>query len=145
MDELSDLSEEVLDSDAEMPYESAPRKPSLAWKREEQNQIQRLPIKLADGKIKEFGTKPVKSKARELVEEESSDEEQDESPETTRVEDVSTGARFGRASVADVLNTKSRKAKVELAKDQIAGICQEILADPENSVCAVLVTKHLRQ
>jgi nucleolar complex protein 3 len=128
-----------------MPYESAPRKPSSAWEREEQSQIQRLPIKLADGKIKEIGTKPVKSKARELVEEGSSDEERDESPEITRVEHVSTGARFGRASVADVLNTKSRKAKVEQAKEQIAGICQEILADPENSVCAVLVTKHLRQ
>ncbi|KIK08663.1 hypothetical protein K443DRAFT_672195 [Laccaria amethystina LaAM-08-1] len=134
IDELSDFSEKVLDSDAEMPYESAPRKPSSAWEREEQSQIQRLPIKLADGKIKEIGTKPVKSKARELVEEGSSDEERDESPEITRVEHVSTGARFGRASVADVLNTKSRKAKVELAKEQIAGICQEILADPENSL-----------
>ena len=145
MDGLSDLSDEVLDSDAEMAYESAPRKPSSAWEREEQSQIQRLPIKLADGKIKEIGAKPVKSAARELVEEESSDEEQDEPPEITRVEDVSTGARFGRASVADVLNTKSRKAKVELAKDQIAGISQEILADPENSVCVVLIAKHLKQ
>lgn len=135
MDELSDVSEEVLDSDAEMPYESAPRKPNSAWEREEQTQIKRLPIKLADGKIKETGSKPVKLKARELVEEEeSSEDEQDEAPKITRVEDVSTGARFGRASVADVLNTKSRKAKVELAKDQIAGICQEILADPENSL-----------
>lgn len=54
--------------------------------------------------------------------------------ERYKVEDVSTGARFGRPAVIDIIGNKSRTARIQGAKDQIAGICQEIIADPENSV-----------
>ncbi|KAF9503148.1 hypothetical protein BS47DRAFT_1386499 [Hydnum rufescens UP504] len=52
----------------------------------------------------------------------------------SRVEDVSTGARFGRPAVVTIIGARSRKARIQGAKEQLAGICQEILADPENSL-----------
>ena len=129
--------EKKLDSDEEeMPYETAPRTAKTSWDSESEGGkgIERLPIKLSDGRVK-------KSEAKVFLhrdDEESAgdtDEEPPEPPEPTRVEDVATGARFGRAAVVDVVSTKSRKARVQAAKEQIAGICQEIVSDPENSVC----------
>ncbi|KAF8163270.1 nucleolar complex-associated protein-domain-containing protein [Crassisporium funariophilum] len=119
------------DSDAEMPYETASRKkPSWVSKTAA---VQRLPIKLADGRIKETGIK-IGQPTVAQSEDEETDSEPEEEPERQPREDIATGARFGRAAVVDVLQTKSRRHKVEMAKDQIAGICQEILADPENSL-----------
>lgn len=124
-------------SDEEMPYETKPRKPQ---REPEATELQRLPIKLADGKIQRTGIKAINPNSKPEVpsdsdEDESDSEEEQEEPPQHTTEDVSTGARFGRPAVVDVLKTNSRKAKVEKAKEQIAGICQEILADPENSVC----------
>jgi nucleolar complex protein 3 len=120
------------DSDAEMPYETVPRKLPSEWRTSERTEVRALPIKLADGKIKDTGVKVVLDEAEDEFESDVSDKGE-ERVETT-VEDVSTGARFGRLAVVDVLQTKSRKQRVEIAKEQIANICQEILADPENSV-----------
>ncbi|RXW24153.1 hypothetical protein EST38_g1720 [Candolleomyces aberdarensis] len=119
------------DSDEEMPYELAPRKLKVA-KEEGKNEIPRLPIKLADGKIQSTGTKVIS--LNDESEEESSSEEETFEPLPPPREDGSTGARFGRPAIAAVLQTKSRKQRISLAKEQIAGICQEILADPENSL-----------
>jgi nucleolar complex protein 3 len=93
--------------------------------------VRALPIKLADGRIKDTGVKVVLNEA-----EDESDSVSDEGEKRgeTSVEDVSTGARFGRPAVVDVLQTKSRTKRMEVAKEQIASICQEVLADPENSV-----------
>ncbi|KAJ2916043.1 hypothetical protein MD484_g4375, partial [Candolleomyces efflorescens] len=118
------------DSDEEMPYELAPRKLKVA-KEEGKNEIPRLPIKLADGKIQRTGTKVIATK--DESEEESSSGEETFEPLPPPREDGSTGARFGRAAITAVLQTKSRKQRISLAKDQIASICQDILADPENS------------
>ena len=123
--------------DEEMPYESAPRKPNAAWESDDEvdKGINRLPIKLADGRVQKSGSKVFLTQDDETAGDES--EEEDEAPvpeERYKVEDVSTGARFGRPAVADVILTKSRKVRIQAAKEQIAGICQEILADPENSV-----------
>ena len=123
--------------DEEMPYESAPRKPNTAWESDDEADkgIDRLPIKLADGRVQKSGSKVFLTQDDEIVGDES--EEENEAPvpeERYKVEDVSTGARFGRPAVADVILTKSRKVRIQAAKEQIAGICQEILADPENSV-----------
>lgn len=132
-DQYPDHSEPEDDSDEEMPYELAPRKIKVA---EDKNEVPRLPIKLADGQIRSTGTKPLKVTPKDEESEDDSSSEEDEpepAPRPTR-EDVSTGARFGKPAIATVLQTKSRKQRVELAKEQIASICQEILADPENSV-----------
>lgn len=97
-----------------------------------EREVQRLPIKLPGGQLKSTGQRTV------LTDESESEESEGESevgpPPTIQVEDGSTGARFGRPAVASVLKTSSRKQRVLLAKEQIAGICNEILADPENSV-----------
>lgn len=128
------------DSDAEMPYEAAPRKTRSFWEPEEEQNIKHLPTKLADGRIKKSNSKPTAFSAVALPKEDESEEEDvfdhdaAEREERYRVEDVSTGARFGRPAVADVIANSSRKARIQGAKDQIAGICQEIITDPENNV-----------
>jgi nucleolar complex protein 3 len=115
-----------------MPYETVPRKLPSEWRTSERTEVRALPIKLADGKIKDTGVKVVFT--GEGDEFESDINEEVEERGGTAVEDVSTAARFGRLAVVDVLQTKSRKQRVEMAKEQIASICQEILSDPENSV-----------
>ncbi|KAH9484302.1 Nucleolar complex protein 3-like protein [Psilocybe cubensis] len=128
-------SDKTAGSDEEMPYEINPRR--LRQEPAKPTEIQRLPIKLADGKIQRTGIKAVIPASQEDIpsepEESDSEAEERETPRW-RVEDVSTGARFGRPAVVDVLKTNSRKAKIDMAKDQIAAICQEILADPENNL-----------
>ena len=122
-----------LDSDAEMPYEMAPRKRRPSWDSVEENKIHHLPTKLADGQIKNSAIKPTAVVSAEK-DEGNEDPDLGEQEERYRVEDVSTGARFGRPAVIDVISSSSRKARIQGAKDQIAGICQEITSDPENSV-----------
>ncbi|CAE6510140.1 unnamed protein product [Rhizoctonia solani] len=119
-----------LDSDEELPYEIAGRPRPLSPKR----QAERLPIKLGDGRIQSTGAREVQSDSEEdgKSEEEGNMVVSDTKPPV--IEDVATGARFGRPAVRDIVNQKSRKARVEAAKDQLASICQEIMAEPENSL-----------
>lgn len=129
------------DFDVEMSYEAQARKRRPSWDDEDEKKaIDRLPIKLADGRIQKSGEQIV---IREKEVEESEDEEEEPAPANTQSkrEDISTGARFGRASVVDVLQTKSRKARVQAAKEQIAGICQEIIGDPEDGVSTPHITR----
>ncbi|KAI0064596.1 nucleolar complex-associated protein 3 [Artomyces pyxidatus] len=122
------------DSDAEMSYEAVPRKRRPSWSDEERRKtVERLPIKLGDGRIQKSGGKVIVGPEEEEDESEEEGLAEEEHPEPQR-EDVATGARFGRASVLDVVTTKSRKLRIQGAKEQIAGICQEIVADPENSL-----------
>ncbi|KZT26233.1 nucleolar complex-associated protein 3 [Neolentinus lepideus HHB14362 ss-1] len=129
----SSSSEESSELDLEELYESRRQYSSRKAEPETKGTIDRLPIKLADGRIQKS-----EGQIRITFEDEESKEEDFESEpedvEAPQVEDVSTGARFGRLAVVDVISTKSRKARVEAAKEQIAGICQEIVADPENSL-----------
>ncbi|KAJ7273676.1 nucleolar complex-associated protein-domain-containing protein [Mycena haematopus] len=123
-----------LDSDAEMPYETAPRKRRPSWESPPDQGIQKLPIKLPDGRIQKTGAKLKQLPTSEDTEASEDSDEDAEVPEEPRREDVSTGARFGRPAVVDVVGNKSRAARLQGAKDQIASICQEIMADPENSL-----------
>lgn len=129
---LSDTTSISKNSDDEMPYEISAHTRRHLWD-SPKSEVQRLPIKLPDGRIKGIGTKAITTKIVSSEDEDSMSGPESE-PEPLKVEDVSTGARFGRASVVDVLQTKSRRHRIEIAKVQIAGICQDILADPENSV-----------
>lgn len=117
----------------EMPYEVAPRKRPRPQPTE--THIQSLPIKLASGRIQQTGHKVLVEAATNVDEtdEEESSGSEPEQP-SFRVEDVATGARFGRPSVIDVIGKKSRAARVQSAKEQIAEIYQEIVAEPENGV-----------
>jgi nucleolar complex protein 3 len=135
---LADADSAISDnSDDEMPYETAAHTRRHLWN-SPKSEVQRLPIKLPDGRIKATGTKVITTKAVVVQsEDEESTSGPESKPEPLKVDDVSTGARFGRVAVVDVLQTKSRKHRIEMAKVQIAGICQDILADPENSVGAV--------
>lgn len=118
-----------------MPYEQLPRKRHTSWSNEEETRTRKvkgLPIKLPDGTIRK-STKVLVMSDSEQSSSEESEESLPRKPETN-VEDITTGARFGRASVADIVNKSSRRERVEAAKEQIASICQEILAEPENGV-----------
>ena len=119
------------DSDAEMSYEVVPRRRRPSWS-EEDIVIDRLPIKHRDGKIERTGPKLV---IQEQSEEESDEDPSERSPEPEPArEDITTGARFGRLSVIEVISNPLRKLRIQIAKEQIASICQEIVADPENNV-----------
>ena len=135
---LSDTNSISENSDDEMPYETSAHTRRHLWN-SPKSEVQRLPIKLPDGRIKEIGTKIKTTKTVAVYSEDEDGMSGPESePEPLKVEDVSTGTRFGRVSVVDVLQTKSRRHRIEMAKVQIAGICQDILADPENSVWSSL-------
>ncbi|KAJ7452460.1 nucleolar complex-associated protein-domain-containing protein [Mycena galericulata] len=134
-DSDNSISSNNLDSDVEMPYETAPRKRRPSWESSADQGIQGLPIKLADGRIQKTGTKVKQLPTSEDTDSESEDaDENEDEQEYVRREDVSTGARFGRPAVVDVVGNKSRAARIQGAKDQIASICQDIVADPENSL-----------
>ncbi|KAI0374803.1 nucleolar complex-associated protein 3 [Pilatotrama ljubarskyi] len=127
------------DSDEEeLPFETQPRKRRPSWEPESDKEkgIERLPIKLADGRIQKSGSKVFLDDDEESGLESDEESQPDEAVEAARhrVEDVSTGARFGRPAVVDVISQKSRKARIQGAKEQIGGLCQEILGDPENSL-----------
>lgn len=120
------------DSDAEMHYERIPRKNRLFESASELRVIERLPIKLVDGRLLKTGMKDLgrpEHITEEVVEQEASRKES-----KYKVEDIATGARFGRPAVLDIVNQTSRKHRIEHAKEQIASICQEIVAYPENNV-----------
>lgn len=132
------------DSDAEMSYEAVPRKRRKNWEEEEDQGIERLPIKLANGRIQHSGVKFAPRVSEKKPEEESEESEDDATKlrnleATSKVDDVSTGARFGRLAIVDVIGNKSRKARIQGAKEQIASISQEIVTDPENSVSSLSI------
>lgn len=124
--------------DVEEAYERTRATKKVAFEDKPQG-TEKLPVKLSDGKVQKRGFV-----AAPQPEEESDSEEEAVSapplPEPAR-EDVSTGARFGRPAVVSVISNKSRKARIQGAKEQLASICQEIIADPENSVCLVSETQ----
>ncbi|KAG7092428.1 hypothetical protein E1B28_008784 [Marasmius oreades] len=122
------------DSDAEMPYELALREVRTEPRQQENRGIQRLPIKLADGTIQNTGWRAAQKRCED--EEDEEDEEGEENVEDLAPprDTVATGARFGRPAVIDVISTKSRKLRIQGAKEQIASICQDIMAEPENSI-----------
>lgn len=130
------------DSDAEMPYEAGPRHRRPLWDEEDEKlDIPHLPTKTKDGRIEKSKSKPTvlpNSHNNALKPDPASSSESEGSPdpaeEKSRIEDVSTGARFGRLAVVDIVANKSRKARIHGAKEQLASICQDIIADPENSV-----------
>lgn len=117
-----------------MPYERVPRLPKVPEPETRRN-IRGLPIKLSDGRIQasdKLTVAPAQIDDDEDTEGSVKSQSPPEVPPT--VEDVATGARFGRLAVVDVIGNRSRKARIQGAKDQIASICQEIISDPENSV-----------
>ncbi|KAG6854309.1 hypothetical protein C0991_008204 [Blastosporella zonata] len=120
-------------SDAEMEFEKAPRKRRPSWEPEENRGIKGLPIKLPGGDVRSTG-KVLFTRTATVEEEESEANESEVEALPQRVDDVSTGARFGRPAVVDVVSNKSKAARIHGAKEQLAGICQEIVADPENSL-----------
>lgn len=122
------------DSDTEMPYERVPRLSTMSAPKTRRH-IPGLPIKLSDGRL-QASEKVTTAPALTGDDEDTEGSVRSLSPPAVlpRVEDVATGARFGRRAVADVIGNSSRKARIHGAKDQIASICQDIITDPENSV-----------
>ncbi|KAG1772641.1 nucleolar complex-associated protein-domain-containing protein [Suillus occidentalis] len=132
----SSVNDSDQDSDAEMSYERVPRKVQEPREAKTDRHIQGLPIKSADGRIHSTGMKTAAppSSDEEGNDTDESAEEQEMPVEVNRIDDVATGARFGRPAVIDIVGNKSRTARIQGAKDQIASICQEIIAEPENSL-----------
>jgi nucleolar complex protein 3 len=120
------------DVDIENKYETArSKRPSDDASKSNAELIKRLPIKLADGSLRPTGLRRLERNEPPSPSSSASSMFEEEIP---IVEDVATGARFGRAAVIDVVTTEPRPERIRLAKEQLAGICQDIIADPENSV-----------
>ncbi|KIK59884.1 hypothetical protein GYMLUDRAFT_97587 [Collybiopsis luxurians FD-317 M1] len=119
-------------SDAEMPYETVPWK-SREPPRTEAEGLERLPIKLLDGRIQKTGRNATLISVDSQSGDSDDSEEQSVDEQPVR-DDAATGARFGRLAVVDILENKSRKVKIQEAKNQIASICQDVMSDPENSL-----------
>ncbi|KAG8913654.1 hypothetical protein FRC01_004440 [Tulasnella sp. 417] len=129
------------DSDEELTHERQGRARPTEWEPPARQGPARLPVKLADGTIKPTGNLPAPP---------SSDESESEAEPVdpieswaaaagadsaaSRREDVATGARFGRPAVVDLLKMTSRKAKIQRVKEELATICQDIVADPETNL-----------
>jgi nucleolar complex protein 3 len=127
------------DSDTEMPYEAVPRRRRPSWDHGQNDTIPHLPIKLRDGrvqKVEDGGTTPSSQVKNVLDEDEGVESDTSGRNEPATVEDISTGARFGRPAVIDVIRNSSRKARVQGSREEIALICQSIVAEPESSVGA---------
>ncbi|GJJ12218.1 hypothetical protein Clacol_006459 [Clathrus columnatus] len=126
------INDEEFQSDIlEQAYES---KSQIATTTKQEGTIPKLPIKLSDGRI-------VKTGNHIVPEGNQSDEDLSDYSDTEnsfhashQVEDVATGARFGRPAVTAVLDISSAPLRIQTAKEEIAKICQDILADPENSL-----------
>jgi nucleolar complex protein 3 len=129
-----------LDSDIEMPYEKVPRKRRPSWDRKQDSSAQRLPIKLPDGRIQKVDGNEARTETSNDVTDDSEGHSESKQKHNKRiVEDISTGARFGRPAVVDVIGNQSRKARIQAAKEEIAQICQDIVADPENGVSGLSI------
>ncbi|KIO27504.1 hypothetical protein M407DRAFT_232764 [Tulasnella calospora MUT 4182] len=129
------------DSEEELTHERRGRARPTEWEPPARQGPARLPVKLADGTIKPTGNLPAPP---------SSDESESEAERvdpieswaaaagadsaSSRREDVATAARFGRPAVVDLLKMSSRKAKIQRVKEELATICQDIVADPENNL-----------
>lgn len=134
-DEGPNATPPLADSDEEQPYELQPRTQTVirGVDNTKRKVISRLPIKLANGRVEMTGEREG-SVETPTASDSSEGEEEEERPPPQPRNDVTTGARFGRAAVADILTTKSRRLRIQAAKEQIAGICQDIIAEPENGV-----------
>ena len=124
----------VLDSDEEQDYERVPRAKRESPKPRDTKEMPRLPIKMTDGRVQDIGSRTVARDASPSEEDDSEEEDLGWEVEASRIEDVTTGARFGRPAVIDVIQIASRKHRVQAAKEQIASLSQEVIADPENNV-----------
>jgi nucleolar complex protein 3 len=129
--DCSDSAPDDSNSDEEKEYETRPRKIRKDHDERDKHLVARLPIKLPDGSLKPMGQRRL--------------ERTSETPPPTPllprrtqpepvVDDVATGTRFGRLAVVDVIRIEPREARVHAAKEQLASICQDIVADPENAV-----------
>jgi nucleolar complex protein 3 len=93
--------------------------------------VSRLPIKLPSGQIQQTGVREGSAQSDEDMEEDADTLSQNHAKPIKR---DFAGTRFGRASVADVIRIASRPDRIQSAKEQIAGICQDIMSEPENGV-----------
>jgi nucleolar complex protein 3 len=121
----------ISESDEEKEYEIHPRKLRQGGDEErDKHLVPRLPIKLPDGSVKPIGQRRIEraSESPPIVQ-----APQRREPEPV-IDDVATGARFGRLAVIDVIRIESRERRIHTAKEQLASICQDIIGDPENNV-----------
>lgn len=139
--DTGDTKADSSDSDEELTHERRGRARPTEWEPPARQGPARLPVKLADGTIKPTGNLPAPSSSDES---ESDAERVDPiaswaaaagaDTASSRREDVATGARFGRPAVVELLTQPSRKAKIQRVKEELATICQDIVADPETNV-----------
>lgn len=121
--------ERIVDSDDEQDYEQAPRK-AEGWSEKGST---RLPIKLADGRIKEVEDNRVRPSEKK---DDDSEEEVVDSDFAEEDDDDQEGATVFEEEEEEEKPAKKLPKKVVLAqkKEEMATIAQTIIADPEANV-----------
>ncbi|KAF9432601.1 hypothetical protein BGZ76_010573 [Entomortierella beljakovae] len=114
------------DSDEEQGYEQAPRRPE-GWSEKAST---RLPIKLADGRLRELADDRVKPSDLRKAEEESEEEE---------VVDSDFAEEEVEEAIAEEIQPEEpkklpKKAQIAKQKEEMATMAQAIIADPEATV-----------
>ncbi|KAF9918548.1 hypothetical protein BX616_007991 [Lobosporangium transversale] len=130
-----------LDSDEEQDYELAPRRPE-GWA---EKSSMRLPIKLADGRIKEVKDDRIRPSEIKTKEKEEADDTEDEEVEIES-SDIAED-QIEKAQVDEATPEKKLPKKLILAqkKEEMASIAQTIIADPESNLGALKRLRALAQ
>ncbi|KAG0220566.1 nucleolar complex-associated protein-domain-containing protein [Mortierella sp. GBAus27b] len=121
----------IPDSDEEQDYELAPRR-AEGWM---EKQSTRLPIKLADGRIKELKDDRVRpSELKRMQEQEGEDQDEAEEEESSAEEDEPADEEEEPEPTPQPETKLSKKALLAQKKEALASMAQEIIADPEASL-----------
>ncbi|KAG0209554.1 hypothetical protein BGX28_010252 [Mortierella sp. GBA30] len=120
----------IIDSDEEQDYEQAPRR-AEGW---QEKGSTRLPIKLADGRIKEVADDRVRPS--EMKDHEGEEEEEEVADSDFAEEDEVEEQEQEEEQIEEPQPEKKVSKKVQLAqkKEEMANIAQTIIADPEANV-----------
>ncbi|KAK3812849.1 MAG: nucleolar complex-associated protein-domain-containing protein [Benniella sp.] len=131
----------ISDSDEEQDYEQAPRRPE-GWSDKGST---RLPIKLADGRIKEVKDDRIRPSELKRLQEEQ-DEDTDSSDDEELEEPAEEMQEEEKGEFVPHPETKlSKKALLAQKKEQMASIAQEIIADPETNIGQLKVLRTMAQ
>ncbi|KAF9582094.1 hypothetical protein BGW38_000649 [Lunasporangiospora selenospora] len=134
-EESKDESEpEEIDSDEEQDYEQAPRK-AEGWT---EKVSQRLPIKLADGRIQEVkDDRERPSQKRKADEDESGEESEDVVDSDFAEEDDDALGQESESVIEEPAQPEtkaSKKAQLTKKKEELAAMAQSVISNPEENV-----------
>ncbi|KAI1316657.1 hypothetical protein EDD11_009692 [Mortierella claussenii] len=118
------------DSDEEQDYEQAPRRPE-GWSEKGST---RLPIKLADGRIKEVKDDRIRPSELKAAEATAGDDKEDDVADSDFAEEVQDEAQESEIEEPQPEKKVPKKILLAQKKEEMASVAQTVIADPESNV-----------